>query len=52
MMIFLIWIVFIRLEQKINGVAQKLYKNKDICNAVMSSEANKILEFNQYHKIW
>ena len=29
---------------------KKLCENKDFCNIVMSSEDNKILEFNQYHK--
>ena len=29
---------------------KKLCENKDFCNVVMSSEGNKVLEFNQYHK--
>ena len=29
---------------------KKLCENKDFCNAIMSSEDTKILEFNQYQK--
>ena len=50
-MIFIAWIVFIRLEQKIKLESQKkLCENKDFYGAVMFSEDTKILEFNQYRK--
>ena len=46
MVIFIVWIVFILLEQKTKKVCQ----NKDFCNIVMLSEDTKILEFNQHNK--
>ena len=50
MVIFVLWIVFIPLEQKINLNLLKLCKNEDFCGVVMPSEKEIILEFNQYMK--
>ena len=46
MVIYIVWIVFILLEQK----TFKVCKNKDFCNGIVPSESTKILEFNQYQK--
>ena len=48
MVIFIVWIVFIPLEQKANLGHIKKYKN--FCNVIMPSEDTKILEFNEYKK--
>ena len=50
LVIFFVWIVFIRLEQKTNLYHKKVRKNIDFCNVVIPSENTKVLEFNQYHK--
>ena len=47
MLIFIVWIVFIPLEQKKVESYKKICENKDLCN-VMLSEDTKILEFYQY----
>ena len=44
MVIFIVWIVFIRLEQKINLLINFFF------GVEMPSEEIKILEFNQYQK--
>ena len=50
LVIFIVWIAFIRLEQKTNLHQKKVRKNKDFCNVVIPSEDTKVLEFNQFHK--
>ena len=50
MVIFIIWIVFIHLEQKKLEPHKKVCENKDFCNVMMPSEDTEILECNQYHK--
>ena len=51
MVIFIFWIFFIPLEQKMNLNHIKPYvKIKDFCNIIMPSEDTKILGFNQYQK--
>ena len=50
LVIFIVWIAFIRLEQKTNLHHKKVRKNKDFCNVVIPSEDTKVLEFNQFHK--
>ena len=47
-MFFIVWIAFIPLEQKKLEYHKKVCENKDCCNVIMSSEDNKIIEFNQY----
>ena len=42
MVIFILYIVFVTLEKKIES-HQKLCENKDFCNVIMPSEENKIL---------
>ena len=42
MVILMVWIVFIRLEQKKCESHKKVCKNKDFGNAAMSSEDTKI----------
>ena len=50
-MIFIVWIIFILLEQKINlNLKKKVCKNKYFCRIVMPSQKDNILEFNQYMK--
>ena len=49
MVIFIIWIVFIPIEQEIESY-KKVCENKDFCSVIMPSEDTKILEFNQYQK--
>ena len=46
--IFIVWIVFILLEQKISF--KQVCKNKDFCKVIVPSEDTKTLEFNQYQK--
>ena len=47
MVIFIVWIVFIPLEQKPNlKRIKKVCKNKDFCNVIMLSENIKLWEFN------
>ena len=46
---FIVWIIFILLEQKTN-LNQKACENKDFRNILMLSENTKILEFNQHQK--
>ena len=48
--IFIVWIVFIPLEQKKLESHKKVCENKYFCVVVMPSEETKILEFNQYYK--
>ena len=50
MVIFVLWIAFIPLEQKINLNLLKFCKHEDFCGVVMPSEKEIILEFNQYMK--
>ena len=51
MVIFIVWIVFIRLEQKTNlNLTKKVCKNKDFWNVAMPSEGTRILEFSEYQK--
>ena len=48
MVIFIVWIVFIYLEQNKLESLKKVCENKDLCNIILPSEDTKILEFNQY----
>ena len=48
MVIFIVWIVFINLEQNKLESLKKVCENKDLCNIILPSEDTKILEFNQY----
>ena len=51
MVIFVVWIIFIILEQKTNlNCVKKVRENKNFCNVIMPSDYTKILEFNQYKK--
>ena len=50
MVIFVLWIAFIPLEQKINLNLLKFCKHEDFCGVVMPSEKEIILEFNQCMK--
>ena len=51
MVIFIDWIVFIFLEQKIGLNLMKKYAKTKICGIPMSSQKDNILiEFNQYMK--
>ena len=51
MVTFVVWIVFILLEQKNKLQShKKVRENKDFCNVIMPFEDTKILEFNQYQK--
>ena len=51
LVIFIVWIVFIYLEHKINlNLIKTVYKNKTFCGAVMLSENTNILEFNKHEK--
>ena len=47
MVIFIVWIVFILLEQKKLESLKKLFEIKDFYDIIMPSEITKILEFNQ-----
>ena len=50
-MIFILWIVFISLEQNDKlEFYEKVWENKDFCGVVMPSEDTKMLEFDQYQK--
>ena len=54
MVIFITWIAFILLEQKIENEVksrEKVCKSKDFCEIIMPSEKYKILEFIQYMKL-
>ena len=52
MLIFIVWIVFILLEQKINLNLMKNYAKMEIfCGSVMSSEKDNILIFNEVYKV-
>ena len=48
---FIVWTVFIPLEQKnkLNS-DKKVCKNKDFCNVIMPSEDIKILKFNHWQR--
>ena len=48
MVIFIVWIVFIYLEQNKAESTKIVCENKDLCNIILPSEDTKILEFNQY----
>ena len=49
MVIFIVWIVLFRLEQKSKLESPiKVCTNKNFCNVLVPSEDTKILEFNQY----
>ena len=47
---FIVWIVFITLEQKKFEWHKKVCENKDFYNVIMTSEYTNILESNQYQK--
>ena len=50
-MIFIVWIVFILLEQKKKlELYKRACKNKYFCNINMPSDDTEILDFNQYQK--
>ena len=54
MVIFVTWIAFILLKQKIENEVksrEKVCKNKDFCEIIMPSEKYKILEFIWYMKL-
>ena len=49
--IFIVWIVFILLEQKINFIShEKVCKNNDFCGIVLLFQKDQALQFNQYVK--
>ena len=48
MVIFIVWIVFIYLEQNKPESPKIVRENRDLCNIILPSEDTKILEFNQY----
>ena len=49
MMIFIMWIVFISLEQKANlNRIEKYVENKDFCNSMIPFQDTEKLEINQY----
>ena len=48
MVVFIVWIIFMALEQKKN--LNRWCENKDFCNVIIPSENTKILGFNQYQK--
>ena len=48
--IFIVWIVFIPLEQKKLESHKRVCENQDFCNIITPSEDTKILEFNQCQK--
>ena len=49
--IFIVWIVFILLEQETNLNRNKnICENKSFSSVILTSEDTKILEFNQYQK--
>ena len=51
LVIFVVWIFFIRFERKINlNVIKKVCKYKDFCGVLMLIEDTKILELHQYQK--
>ena len=50
MLMFMVWLVFISLEQKINLSHTKSCKNKDFCGNIMPSEKRTILEFEKHMK--
>ena len=50
MVIVVVSVVSISFDKKKVESHKKLCEKKDFCNIVMSSEDNKILEFNQYKK--
>ena len=50
MTIFIVWIVFIYLEQKTSFNAKKVCEEKEFLDVVIPSEDTKILEFNQCWK--
>ena len=50
MVVFIAWIIFIRLEQNANLNNKKICENKDVSNIVIPFEDTKILEFNHYQK--
>ena len=48
MLIFMVWIVFVPLEQKTSlNCTKKVYENINFCNVTMPSEDTKLLEFNK-----
>ena len=46
-MVFIVWIVFIHLEENQNLLNKKVCENKDFCNILNPSVDSKILVFNQ-----
>ena len=50
MVIFIVSIAYIPIEEKKLESYKKVSENNDFCNVIMSSEDDKILEFNQYQK--
>ena len=50
MEIFIVWIVFICSEQKINWNQKKVCESKEFCRVGMLSKDTEILGFNQYWK--
>ena len=50
MVIFVAWIAFTLLEQKIKFISQEKVCKIDFLGIFISSEKNNILEFNQYIK--
>ena len=46
--IFIVWIVFIPLEQNKLESHKRACENKDFCNVIMLSEDTNLLEFNQF----
>ena len=49
-MTFIVWIVFIPLEQETLESHKKVCENKNFCNVIIPIKDTKILECNQYQK--
>ena len=51
MTLFIVWVVFIPLEQKNKlELHKKVCENKNFCNVIMPSEDTKVLKSNNYQK--
>ena len=50
MVMFIVWIVFIPLEQKKIKSHKNICENKSFCNVIMPFEGTEILEYNLSQK--
>ena len=50
MVMFIVWIVFIPLEQKKIKSHKNICENKSFCNVIMPSEGTEILQYNLSQK--